>query len=96
MAGKDSSMLQWLQDTQFSGKWVRLTPGSDFKAESSDNHSLSTRFRLTGALQTLRDDNRAIQVVATQDMTNSEALEVQVMVVSGAPPPFLHSKLGCC
>ncbi|CAE7462558.1 mpeU, partial [Symbiodinium necroappetens] len=80
VAGKDSSILQWLQDTRFSGKWVRLTPGSDFNAETSGNHSLSTRFRLTGTLQTLRDDNRAIQIVATQDMTNSEALEVQVMV----------------
>lgn len=89
VAGKDSSLLQWMQDTVFSGKWVHLTPGSAFTAESSGNHSLSTLFRLTGALQTLQDDNRAIQIVATQDMTNSEALEVPVMVVSGAPPPIL-------
>ncbi|CAE7737818.1 mpeU [Symbiodinium necroappetens] len=92
VAGMDSGMLQWLQDTRFSGKWVRLTSGLAFAAESSENHSLNTVFRLTGALKALQDDNKLIQIGVTQDMTNSEVLEVPLMLLSGAPSPFLHSK----
>ena len=84
-------MLQWLRDTQFSGKWVHLTPGSDFIADFSGNHSLSTVFRLTGVLK-VQDDNTAVQIVPTQDLTNTEGLEVPLMVVSGAPQPRLKVK----
>ncbi|CAE7545753.1 unnamed protein product [Symbiodinium sp. CCMP2456] len=91
VAGPESGMLPWLRDTQFSGKWVHLTPGSDFTADVSGNHSLSTVFRLTGVLK-VQDDNTAVQIVATQDLTNTEALEVPLMVVSGAPQPMLRVK----
>ncbi|CAE7610864.1 unnamed protein product [Symbiodinium sp. CCMP2592] len=89
VAGPDSGMLPWLQDIQFSGNWVRLTPGPDFDAEAVGNHSLNTVYRLTGLLK-VQDDDTAIQIAATEDLTNTEALRAQLMVVSGAPRPLLQ------
>ena len=90
IAGADSHILQWLQDTQFSGKSVRLTSGDIFTAEVETNHSLTTSFRLTSSLEALKDGGAAVQIQATQDLISSEILEVPVMLVSSAPRPIIR------
>jgi len=94
VAGVDSQVLQWLLDTRFSGKSVRLALGTDFIAEVETKNSLTIRFRLTRALQTLRDGGTSIQIQATQDLTSSEILDVPIQVVSTAPRPIIHVNSG--
>ena len=91
MAGKNCSLLPWLQDTHFSGKWVSLASGTPFTAESIGNHTLRTFFRLAGGLEALLQDNEAVQIAATQDLTNSEAIRVPIrLVLALAPQPKLR------
>ena len=92
ISGQTSGILEWLQDTNFSGKSVRLaSPLHEvaFSASVEDNNSVTITFHLSSGLQALSED-ATLAIGTTQDLMSSEVLDVPIVVVPHAPVPKLQ------
>ncbi|CAE7769292.1 unnamed protein product [Symbiodinium sp. CCMP2592] len=94
VAGKSSTLLEWLQDVNVSGKFVML---GDFKKEGGSMHlpfeasvvGLYNSFRLSVPLSSLAGGVQ-LDIAVTQDPTSSEDLTIPLVIVSHPPAVQLH------
>ncbi|CAE7942396.1 unnamed protein product [Symbiodinium necroappetens] len=97
VAGKNSTLLDWLRDVNVSGKFVML---DDFSTEDGTMHwpfdaavvGLHNSFSLSTSLSSLAGSVQ-LEIAVTQDPTSAEQLRIPLQIV--AHPPAVQLALNC-